>query len=104
VRLLAVRLESLARTSPETMRKRISAAALALTALAPAGCIYVSAPPQQRTIVQETRYVSPTRTTVMTTLPPNSRVRVYRGTTYYVVDDVYYRAHPGGYVIVPRPW
>jgi hypothetical protein len=86
------------------MRKRISFAALALAALAPPGCIYVSAPPPQRTIVQETRYVSPPRETVITTLPPNYRVRVYRGTTYYVRDNVYYRAHPRGYVIVRRPW
>lgn len=86
------------------MRKRISAAALALTALAPTGCIYVSAPPPRRTIVQETRYVGPAQTTVVTTLPPGYRVRVYRGTTYYIRDNVYYRAHPGGYVIVPQPW
>jgi hypothetical protein len=85
------------------MRKRISFVALALVALAPSGCIYVSAPPPQRTIVQETRYVSPAQETVITTLPPNYRVRVYRGTTYYVHDNVYYRAHPRGYVVVPRP-
>jgi hypothetical protein len=85
------------------MRKRISVAALALAAIAPSGCIYVSTPPQ-RTIVRETRYVGPPQETVITRLPPNYRVRVYRGTTYYVYDNVYYRAHPRGYVIVRRPW
>jgi hypothetical protein len=54
--------------------------------------------------VQETRYVAPARQTVITTLPPNYRVRVYRGQTYYVYDNVYYRAHPGGYAVVDRPW
>ncbi len=86
------------------MRKRISVAALALAALALSGCIYVGARPPQRTIVQETRYVGPAQETVITTLPPNYRVRVYRGTTYYVRDNVYYRSHPHGYVLVPRPW
>ena len=86
------------------MRTRLSVAALALMApLAPAGCIYVSTPPQ-RTVVQETRYISPARETVVTTLPPNYRIRVYRGQRYYVYDNVYYRAHPRGYVIVRRPW
>ena len=41
---------------PRTMRVRVSVAALALLALAPSGCIYVSTPPQ-RTVVQETRYI-----------------------------------------------
>jgi hypothetical protein len=85
------------------MRKELSVAALAFVALAPSSCIYVSAPPQ-RTVVQETRYVAPARETVITALPPNHRVRVYRGTTYYVHDGVYYRARPGGYMIVERPW
>ncbi len=86
------------------MRKRISVAALALAALAPSGCIYVSSRPPERTIVQETRYVGPAQQTVITTLPPNYRVRVYRGTTYYVRGNVYHRSHPGGYVLVPPPW
>jgi hypothetical protein len=60
--------------------------------------------PPQRTVVQETRYIAPARQTVVTTLPPNYRVRAYRGQTYYVYDNVYYRAHPGGYVVVGRPW
>lgn len=85
------------------MRKSIPVAALALAALAPSGCIYVSAPPP-RTVVRETRYIGPAQETVITTLPPNYRIRVYRGTTYYVRDNVYYRAHPRGYVIVPQPW
>jgi hypothetical protein len=85
------------------MRTRLSVAALALMALAPSGCIYVSTPPQ-RTVVQETRYIGPARETVVTTLPRNYRVRVYRGETYYVYDNVYYRAHPRGYVVVGRPW
>jgi hypothetical protein len=85
------------------MRTRLSVAALALLTIAPSGCIYVSTPPQ-RTVVQETRYVAPARQTVITSLPPNYRVRVYRGQTYYVYDNVYYRAHPRGYVVVNRPW
>lgn len=84
------------------MTRRFSVAALALLALAPSGCIYVSTPPQ-RTVVQETRYIAPARETVVTTLPPNYRVRVYRGRTYYVYDNVYYRADPRGYVVVERP-
>ena len=88
---------------PRTMRTRLSVAALALMALAPSGCIYVSTPPQ-RTVVQETRYIGPARETVVTTLPRNYRVRVYRGETYYVYDNVYYRAHPRGYVVAGRPW
>jgi hypothetical protein len=63
----------------------------------------ISTPPQ-RTVVQETRYIAPARQTVVTTLPPNYRVRAYRGQTYYVYDNVYSRAHPGGYVVVGRPW
>jgi hypothetical protein len=63
----------------------------------------ISTPPQ-RTVVQETRYIAPARQTVVTTLPPNYRVRAYRGQTYYVYNNVYYRAHPGGYVVVDRPW
>lgn len=86
-----------------TMRIRLSVAALALLAIAPSGCIYVSAPPQ-RTVVQETRYLAPARETVITSLPPNYRVSVYRGQTYYVYNNVYYRAHPRGYVVVNRPW
>jgi hypothetical protein len=88
---------------PRIMRIRLSVAALALTAFAPSGCIYVSTPPQ-RTVVQETRYIGPGQETVVTTLPRNYRVRVYRGQTYYVYDNVYYRAHPRGYVVVGRPW
>ena len=85
------------------MRRRLCVAALALLSLATSGCIYVSTPPQ-RTVVRETRYIGPARETVITTLPPNYRVRVYRGQTYYVYDNVYYRAHPRGYVVVDRPW
>lgn len=85
------------------MRIRLSVVALALLAMAPSGCIYVSTPPQ-RTVVQETRYIAPARQTVITTLPSNYRVRVYRGQTYYVYDNVYYRAHPRGYMVVNRPW
>jgi hypothetical protein len=84
------------------MRRKLSVVALALLALAASGCIYVSTPPQ-RTGVQETRYIAPDRQTVITTLPPNYRVRVYRGQTYYVYNNVYYRAHPRGYVVVERP-
>jgi hypothetical protein len=102
VRLEGRLLESIAELT-RTMRKSTSVAALALMAVALSGCIYVSTPPQ-RTVVQETRYVAPARETVITTLPPNYRVRVYRGTTYYVHGNVYYRAHPRGYVIVRRPW
>ncbi len=85
------------------MRRRLSVATLALLALAVSGCIYVSTPPT-RTVVQETRYIAPAGQRVVTTLPPNYRVRVYRGTTYYVYDNVYYRAHPRGYTVVQRPW
>jgi hypothetical protein len=84
------------------MRTRLSAAALIMMAIAPSGCIYVSTP-SQRTVVQETRYIGPARETVVTSLPPNYRVRVYRGRTYYVYNNVYYRAHPRGYVVVERP-
>jgi len=85
------------------MKTNISVAALALVALTASGCIYVSAPPQ-RTVVHETRVVGPARETVITTLPPGYRVRVYRGVTYYEYNNVYYRAHPRGYVIVQRRW
>jgi hypothetical protein len=72
-------------------------------ALTDSGCIYVSAPPQ-RTVVHETRVVAPVQETVVTTLPPGYRVRVFRGAKYYEYDNVYYRAHPRGYMIVARPW
>lgn len=85
------------------MRRRLCVAALAVIAVAASGCIYVSTP-QQRTVVRETRYVGPAQETVITSLPPNYRVRVYGGRTYYVYDNVYYRAHPRGYVVVERPW
>lgn len=91
------------RNPPEPMSRYFSVAAVTLMALSTPGCIYVSTPPQ-RTVVQETRYIGPGQETVITTLPPNYRIRVYRGTTYYVRDNVYYRAHPRGYVIVQRPW
>jgi hypothetical protein len=99
------------------MRRRLCAVALALIALTASGCIYVSTPPQRtvvretryippppRTVVRETRYIGPPRETVVTSLPPSYRVRVYRGRTYYVYNNVYYRAHPRGYVVVERPW
>ena len=86
------------------MRTKLSVAALALMALAPSGCIYVSTPPQ-RTVVQETRYIAPAPTDgshhIATQL---SRPCLARPNTYYVYDNVYYRAHPGGYVVVGRPW
>lgn len=81
---------------------KITIFVVALMALASSGCIYVSAPPR-RTVVQETRIVAP-RETVITTLPPYYRARVYRGTKYYEYNNVYYRAVPRGYVIVERPW
>jgi hypothetical protein len=81
---------------------RITTFVVALTALASSGCIYVSAPPR-RTVVQETRIVAP-RETVITTLPPTYRTRVYRGNRYYEYNNVYYRAVPQGYVVVERPW
>jgi hypothetical protein len=84
------------------MRINKFVAALAVMALTTSGCIYVSTPPQ-RTVVQET-IVAPPRETIITTLPPNYRVRVYRGTRYYVINGVYYRADPRGYVVVRRPW
>lgn len=80
-----------------------SAAVLTLISLAVSGCIYVSAPPQ-RTVVHETRFVAPPQETVVTTLPPGYRIRVFRGASYYEYDNVYYRRHPRGYVIVARPW
>ena len=78
---------------------------LAATAVVLSGCVYVDdEAPVRRTVVQETRVVGPTDT-VITTLPPAHRVRVYRGTRYYYHNDVYYRARPrGGYVVVGRPW
>jgi hypothetical protein len=69
------------------MSRYFSVAAVTLMALSTPGCIYVSTPPQ-RTVVQETRYIGPGQETVITTLPPNYRIRVYRGTTYYVHDNV----------------
>ena len=80
---------------------RITTFVVALMALASSGCIYVS-PPPRRTVVQET-IVAP-RETVITTLPPYYRARVYRGNKYYEYNNIYYRAVPQGYVIVERPW
>ena len=85
------------------MITKLSAAALALIALTVSGCIYVSAPPP-RTVVHETRFVAPVQESVVTTLPPGYRIRVFRGARYYEYDNVYYRRHPRGYVIVGRPW
>ena len=85
------------------MITKLSAAAWALMALTVSGCIYVSAPPP-RTVVHETRYVAPVQESVVTTLPPGYRIRVFRGARYYEYDNVYYRRHPRGYVIVGRPW
>ena len=85
------------------MKTKLSAAAWALMALTVSGCIYVSAPPP-RTVVHETRYVAPVQESVVTTLPPGYRIRVFRGARYYEYDNVYYRRHPRGYVIVGRPW
>ena len=49
----------------------------------------VSTPPQ-RTVVQETRYIAPARQRVITTLPPNYRVRVYAGKpiTYTIMSTI----------------
>jgi hypothetical protein len=85
------------------MNRILLSAVLTLMALAVPGCIYVSNPPE-RTVVRETRVVAPASRTVITNLPPGYRVRPYRGVTYYEVDNVYYRAQPGGYLIVDRPW
>lgn len=41
---------------------------------------------------------------VVKTLPVGYRTRVYRGTTYYEYDNVYYRSGTGGYAVVRRPW
>lgn len=39
----------------------------------------------------------------ITVLPPGYRTLWYGGLTYYVVDDIYYRREPNGYVVVERP-
>jgi len=41
---------------------------------------------------------------VLTTLPEGYRPHVYRGTTYYTYNNLYYRSVPNGYVVVDRPW
>lgn len=40
---------------------------------------------------------------VVTILPSRHKTLVFGGTTYYHYDDIYYRACPGGYMVVPAP-
>ncbi|WP_157461866.1 hypothetical protein [Chitinimonas koreensis] len=47
--------------------------------------------------------VRPSFGTRITILPPGYRTLWYGGLTYYVVDDIYYRREPNGYVVVERP-
>ncbi|MFH1458077.1 MAG: DUF6515 family protein [Candidatus Omnitrophota bacterium] len=40
---------------------------------------------------------------VVTVLPSRHKTLVFSGITYYYYDDIYYRASPGGYMVVPQP-
>jgi hypothetical protein len=62
-------------------------------------CMYNTTPPASQTPVQ-TLY---TPGYTVATIPTTHTVVTRGGTRYYVVDGIYYRASPNGYVVVPRP-
>jgi hypothetical protein len=45
-----------------------------------------------------------TTTRVVTVLPSGYTTTTYRGNTYYTYRNTYYRAVPGGYTVVTRPY
>lgn len=67
-----------------------------LAVLAFSGCISVKTTSEPAVVIP--------KGTVVTTLPVGYRTRVVKGVTYYSNDNVYYRAHPRGYVVTTRPW
>jgi len=71
-----------------------------LTALAfGTSCMYNATPPTSQTPVQ-TIY---TPGYTVASIPTAHSVVTRGGVRYYVVDGVYYRASPTGYIVVPRP-
>lgn len=72
--------------------------ALLATGLTVTGCIAIRSrePDRVVTVTNSPGYV-------VRTLPVGYRTVVVRGTTYYSSGNVYYRAQPGGYVVVERP-
>jgi len=47
--------------------------------------------------------VKPPFGAVVTVLPSRHKTLVFAGITYYHYNDIYYRACPGGYMVVPAP-
>lgn len=85
-----------------TMKALIASFLTGVSVFALSGCFSYESR-AGRTVVVDTAPVG-VRETVVTTLPAGYRSRVYRGTTYYYHNNVYYRARPDGYVVVTRPW
>ena len=77
--------------------KYLLSAGLALAVLVTSGCVYRT---ERTTEVSEPVYEPGY---VVKTLPSGYTTTRYGTTVYYRSGDVYYRAHPGGYVVVPAP-
>lgn len=71
-------------------------AGLALAVLTSSGCVYRTEKVAANPVVYEPGYV-------VKVLPTDYVVTRQGSTVYYRSGDVYYRQHPGGYVVVPPP-
>ena len=81
----------------------IAATAL-VTGLSVSGCIYVHTTKTEPVATTTTTVTTETTRPgyIVTTLPSGYTTRVYRGTTYYIYKDVYYRKTSNGYVVVKK--
>lgn len=72
---------------------------LAAVTLVGSGCVY-----EERVVVDHPHRHAVVREQYVATLPVGYRTRRWHGEDYYYHNDVYYRRHPRGYVVVARPW
>lgn len=87
------------------MKKTVLFSLLAGFALTTSGCFVYerkTVAPDRVVVTETTAPVTTSR--VVTVLPSGYTTTTYRGTTYYTYRNTYYRAVPGGYTVITRPW